>query len=92
MCSVDTDDYCKSTAVNINRSMLILRSAETHDKGINSEEEKDTVISEILFLAFEGDTLWVYFFKLEASAHILTFFVLNASPSNPHSRLTFPQE
>lgn len=49
-------------------------------------------MSEILFLAFEGDTLWVYFFKSEANAHILSFFVLKASPSNPYSSIPFPQK
>lgn len=73
--------------------MLILRSVETHYKGINSKEEKDRyVISEILFLAFEGDTLWAYFFISEANAHILSFFVSNASPSNPYSSVPFDQE
>lgn len=50
------------------------------------------LLSEILFLAFEGDTLWVYFFKSETNAHILYFFVLNASPSYPFSSVPFPQE
>lgn len=43
------------------------------------------IMSENLFLSFEGDTLWVYFFKSEANAHILSSFVSNASPSSHYS-------
>lgn len=61
-------------------------------ESILKREKTDIVMSEILFLAFEDDTLWVYFFKSEANVHILTFSVLSASPSIPYSSVTFPQE
>lgn len=70
--------------------MLILRSAETHDKGINSEEEKDrycnvrNFISGILKVTFFG-------FTFSNHAPILSFFISNASP-NPYSSVPFPQE
>lgn len=61
-------------------------------ESILKRKRSDIVMSEILFLAFEGDALWVYFFKSETNARILSFFVSNASPSNPYNSVPFPQE
>lgn len=49
-------------------------------ESILKRKRTDIVMSEILFLAFEGDTLWVYFFKSEVNAHILSLFQMHHLP------------